>query len=239
MQQEKNKKIWNSKKVLRVIYKHFYSIIDNQCTNGNILEVGSGIGNFNIEGRSIIKTDITYSNDTDFVSDAYSLPFQDSTFDNIVLIDVLHHLDCPINFLKEASRVLTPNGRLIMLEPGVTPISWLFYKFMHHEDTDMKWVPNKNYITNPKKDPYHGNQAIPTLIFNKFNSTLNSLNFSIIYKKWLSLFAYPLSGGYQKWTLIPSSLVRVLLKIENYLLPLLGSAMAFRIIVVVENNKSE
>jgi SAM-dependent methyltransferase len=238
MQQEKNQKIWNSKKVLRVIYQDFYSIINNQCIDGNILEIGGGMGNFNIEGRTIIKTDVEHSNAINFVSDAHSLPFQDSKFKNIVLIDVLHHLDCPINFLKEASRVLTPNGRLIMIEPGITPVSWLLYKFGHEEDVDMKWSPKKNCIPNPKKNPYDSNQAIPTLIFNKYNSILDSLNFSLIFKKWLSLFAYPMSGGFKKWTLIPSSLASLLLKIENKLLPLLGPVMAFRMIVVLENKKS-
>ena len=79
---EKNQKIWNSKKVLRVIYQDFYSIINNQCIDGNILEIGGGMGNFNIEGRTIIKTDVEHSNAINFVSDAHSLPFQDS----IVLI---------------------------------------------------------------------------------------------------------------------------------------------------------
>jgi len=50
----------------------------------------------------------------------------------------------------------------------------------------------------------------------------------------LSLFAYPLSGGYRRWSLVPAFLVRPLLLVEDGLLTLLGPAMAFRLFVLLE-----
>jgi hypothetical protein len=53
----------------------------------------------------------------------------------------------------------------------------------------------------------------------------------------MSLFVYPLSGGFKKWSLIPFFLVNFLLRIEKKLTPFLGPLMAFRMIIVIENTK--
>ncbi|HWP34236.1 MAG TPA: methyltransferase domain-containing protein [Thermodesulfobacteriota bacterium] len=45
------------------------------------------------------------------------LPFADGTFDHVVLIDVLEHLDDEQPLLREVARVLKPNGRLIVTVP--------------------------------------------------------------------------------------------------------------------------
>lgn len=230
-------KVWSIKKVTRLIYKDFYRIISQNCIDGNILEIGGGIGNFVIKGRSIVRTDIQYSHGVSIVTDAHKLPFRDSSFSNIILIDVLHHLDCPINFLKEASRVLSPNGKLIMIEPGITPVSWIFYKFFHEESVDLNWYPSDKCIPNSNKDPYDANQAIPTLLFNKYQPLLLKLKLSIQIKERISLFVYPLSGGFKKWSLIPSFLANPIIKLEQKLIPILGPLMAFRLFVVLKNTK--
>ena len=61
MDLEEYREIWKSKKVLRFIYQDFYDSIDNYCISGNVLEIGGGIGNFDIGGRDVIRTDIQYS----------------------------------------------------------------------------------------------------------------------------------------------------------------------------------
>lgn len=49
---------------------------------------------------------------------AESLPFEDCTFDAIVLADVIEHLLDPIACLKECARVLIPGGRLVITTPN-------------------------------------------------------------------------------------------------------------------------
>ena len=46
------------------------------------------------------------------------LPFEDTSFDTIVLDNVLEHIMDPLPLLHECSRVLTRHGRLIILVPG-------------------------------------------------------------------------------------------------------------------------
>jgi SAM-dependent methyltransferase len=237
MELEEYRTIWKSKKVLRFIYQDFYDSIDNHCISGNVLEIGGGIGNFDIGGRDVVRTDIQYSDSVSVVADAQSLPFSESSFNNIVLVDVLHHLECPLRFLDEASRVLPPGGRVVMVEPGITLVSWILYKIGHDELVDLSWEPKVECIPNPEKDPYESNQAIPTLLFGKYSSIVKKTNFSIVDKKWMSLFAYPLSGGFQKWSLVSINLVSWLLKLEKKLIPFIGFLTAFRLIIVLENTK--
>lgn len=49
--------------------------------------------------------------------DPDSLPFPDATFDHVILIDVLEHLEDERPLLGEVSRVLKPDGRLIVTVP--------------------------------------------------------------------------------------------------------------------------
>ncbi len=136
----------------------------------------------------------------DSVCDAHSLPFADACFDNIVMFDVLHHLQRPALFFAEASRVLRPGGRVVMLEPAITPISHVFYAKFHPEPVDMTEDPLSEGSIDPDRDPYDSNQGIPSLLFG--NAARRSVfesrfpEFSIMTTQHLALFAYPLSGGF-------------------------------------------
>ena len=55
-----------------------------------------------------------------------------------------------------------------------------------------------------------------------------------LHKSFLSLFAYPLSGGFRPWSLVPKGVTPPLLRIEERILPALGMWMAFRMFVVLE-----
>ena len=119
--------IWRRKPVLRVVYQSLYQKVAAAARTGATLEIGSGIGNFSLPESSITRLDIQASDQVDIVGDAHDLPIDDNSFDNIVLFDVLHHLDCPLIFFSEAHRVLKPGGRIIMIEPAIPPLSYLFY----------------------------------------------------------------------------------------------------------------
>ena len=53
-----------------------------------------------------------------------SLPWPDSSFDRVFLLDVVEHVPEPLEMLSEAHRVLKPGGILVLS----TPDRWAFYK---------------------------------------------------------------------------------------------------------------
>lgn len=57
---------------------------------------------------------------------AESLPFADQSFDVVCMMDVLEHIHEPKHALKEATRVLKPDGTLIFHTFNRTAMSWLF-----------------------------------------------------------------------------------------------------------------
>jgi len=185
-----------------------------------------------------VSIDIVPSPWVDAAADVHALPFAGESFDGIVMLDVLHHLERPDLFFAEAARVLRPGGRLAMIEPGITPASWLFYKLLHAEPVEMGANPFGPDEPDPNRDPFDSNQAIPTLLFKRQEHRIafleRSPEFTVTKCAWLSLFAYPLSGGFQPWTLLPGTLTEPLVTIEDALMPFLGPLMAFRLFVVLE-----
>jgi SAM-dependent methyltransferase len=238
MKIEDYQECWDKKPILRAVYGDLYQKIEKAVITGDTLEIGGGIGNLRIGRGRIIKSDIQHYSGVDVVADAQQLPFASGVFSNIVLFDVLHHLQCPLLFFAEAKRILKPGGRVIMVEPGITPISKLLYKIGHDEPVEMGWDMNSPCKADADKDPYDSNQAIPTILFKRYPQLFlkEIRGFTISSSDWLSIFVYPLSGGFKPWSLLPYKWVHAMLKVEERLLPFLGSLMAFRLMVVLEKD---
>ncbi len=207
------------------------------CVAGKTLEVGGGSGNLDVAYfDEVVSTDIVQLPWLDVAADAQSLPFADMCFENVIAIDVLHHIERPVRFLKEASRVLKPGGRLVLLEPGITPGSRLFYSLFHPEPVDFKADPLADGPLSPDRDPFDANQAVATQLIGKYRHALATAVPQLVMHEteWMSLLAYPLSGGFRPWALLPGSLVGTLLKLEDFVMPLFGRVAAYRLLLVLE-----
>jgi hypothetical protein len=92
-------------------------------------------------------------------------------------------------------------------------------------------------------DPFDSNQAIPSLMFgterarNRTEAAVPGLK--IVSVKWLSLLVYPLSGGFKKWCLMPAALAGPAIKMEEFVLPLLGPLLGFRLHIVLEKRTDD
>jgi SAM-dependent methyltransferase len=232
--------VWMKKPVLRRVYQGWYRRMANSCRPGRSLEIGGGSGNLKSFAPDVVSTDVMMAPWLDAVCDAHRLPFDDASFDNIVMFDVLHHLQRPALFFNEALRVLRIGGRIVMMEPAITPFSRFFYDRFHVEPVDMGEDPLASGPLNTARDPFDSNQAIPTLLFGGaarlavFEKAFPGLSVDRV--EHTALFAYPLTGGFQSWSLLPTWLAGPLTALESILAPLLGRLMAFRMLVVVSSN---
>ena len=227
---------WAQKPALRLIYADFYDRIAGRCLPGRTIEIGGGIGNLKQRLGDVITTDVQSAPWLDCVADAQRLPFAGACAANIVMVDVLHHLEFPLAFFREAARVLHPGGRVIMIEPAITWGSTLFYRLLHHEPVRSRAEVLMEGTPRPERDPYDSNQAIPTILATRERERLHRLlpALRIMIVEWFSFAAYPLSGGFQPWSLLTPNFARRLLAVERKVEPALGRLTGFRLMLVVE-----
>lgn len=111
-----------------VVYRNFF-LYPRLCYHleGLTLDVGCGIGDMIKFRRNTIGADINpylvdYCNkkglDARLIRDG-RLPFEDGTFQSVIMDNVLEHITSPDGLIKEIRRVIERNGRLVIGVPGV------------------------------------------------------------------------------------------------------------------------
>ena len=89
--------------------------------SGRVLVIGAGhnpYGSLLSSAASVIVSDISDEyGKIDQIVDAHALPYDESSFDAIIAIEVIEHLEFPIKASQEFYRVLTKGGRVISSIP--------------------------------------------------------------------------------------------------------------------------
>ena len=130
---------------------------------------------------------------------------------------------------------------LMLLEPGITVVSRCFYDCLHPEPVDMDADPLLDGPIDSKRHPFDANQGFATVLVTKKKKRLEKVvpGISIIEHRWIGSLAYPLSGGFQRWSLVPRALVRPVLALESLLDSTLGRWCGFRLLITLERNLVE
>lgn len=239
--QVEHRRVWEAKKTLRLIYGDYHRRLVAACPAGSLLDIGGGTAHVKQFRPDALSVDILPFPGIDAVCDAQSLPFPAEHFAGIVMLDVLHHLERPVDFLQEASRVLQPGGVLAMIEPGMSPIAYPFYRYLHQEPADLRCDPFESMSSQGPRDPFDSNQAIPTLLFRQeHRDRLHALipKLDILSVDWMSVAAFPLSGGFKSWSLLPASLTPLLLDVEDRLPHFIRRFFGFRIMIIMRKHSS-
>lgn len=200
---ERNREIWKRKPILREVYGDFYQRIlgSIDLTTGPVVEIGSGIGSLKDYLPQAISSDVFLNPWLDLVSDAYRLPFRDSSVGNLLLFDVWHHLRRPMAFFPEAARVLKTGGRLVLFEPFVSLISYPVYGLLHPEPLGWR-LPIDPTEEIPDSSQYYAAQGNATRIFFR-ESRLRPRTLQVFETIAFASLRYFFSGGFSRPQLAP------------------------------------
>jgi ubiquinone/menaquinone biosynthesis C-methylase UbiE len=88
------------------------------------------------------------------VGDAAALDFPDGTFDAVFCVDVVHHLDRPVEALRAWARVVRPGGRLVLLEANAHSLAnracigveFELRVFLNTEENLHRWVTEAGWV---------------------------------------------------------------------------------------------
>jgi len=230
---------WAKKPLLREAYHSFHREIAGQMVKGPGLtvELGSGIGMIKDTIPHCITTDIFPNPYVDRVEDAYQLSFPDGSVDNLILFDVWHHLEYPGSALNEFSRVISPGGRVILLEPAALSLLGRFvYGLLHHEPihepAPMQWTRPENM--RPEDLPYYAAQGNAWKLFRRGNLP------EAFHRRWhvracryFAALNWLAAGGFRKPQLAPTFLGSTLAGLSR-LLEKCPDLFATRMLVVME-----
>ena len=145
------------------------------------------------------------------------LPFDDLSFDTLILRDAIHHFlgEADITKVKkEMNRVLKPGGRLIFFDPNINFIIKILRRLSNHKDEECR--------------------------FEEGLGIMDEMGYHIIHKSFNTVYSLPLSGGYVGLNLIPdikwvqSFILKSETNIEKLIQNKIGRQIAWRYLIVGE-----
>lgn len=128
------------------VKKYFTNIIVKYISDSdNVLDIGCGPGGFllamqplcnNITGADVSRNFVSECNRVIKEKNIHNagavqvtgkkLPFEDKSFDKVVLVDTIHHMEDVATNMNEVHRVLKDSGSLIIFEPNkLNPLLYL------------------------------------------------------------------------------------------------------------------
>lgn len=201
---ELRKQIIQSKPFLKAIYEEWYEMLAKEVPRGtgDVLELGSGAGFLKDFFPGLITSEILPCVGVDLVLNAQNMPMKNDSLRAIVMTDVLHHMPNARKFFAEASRCLRSGGKIVMIEPWVTPWSRFVYTRFHAEP----FFPEAAEWEFASTGPLSGaNGALPWIVSVRDRAKFESEfpEFEIEEIRPFLPFRYLLSGGVSMRGLMP------------------------------------
>jgi SAM-dependent methyltransferase len=206
----------------------------SKAVRGRTVELGSGGSRFKQFMPDLVTSDVLQVKGIDQVVDAQKMPFENQSVGNITIINVLHHIPKPLLFFGEVDRVLEKGGRLVLTEPYISPLSFFFYRFLHHEPLMLK---SHIFELSPDGDALlDSNQAMPTILVERHHDAIRKAapGLRLVSVRRHSALSYFLTGGVNYRTPLPFWMWRGLSKIDDLICRFGGRAFGGFFTVVFE-----
>jgi SAM-dependent methyltransferase len=235
---ELRKQVISSKPLLKSIYDDWYQMLNTGLPPGDgpVLELGSGAGYCDRVIPNLITSEIFSCPGVRLQLDAQQMPFPEASLRAIVFTGVMHHIPNVRRFLTEASRCLQVGGKIIMIEPWVTPWSRFVYTYLHHEPFDTEAKDWAFPSSGPLSD---ANIAIPWMVFKRDRSVFESEypELSIEEIRPFLPFRYVLSGGLALRNVVPGFTNPLWIRLERIVEPWMESLAMYAFISVARRDR--
>jgi ubiquinone/menaquinone biosynthesis C-methylase UbiE len=123
----------------------------------NLKYTSQDFGQYKGEGKEGLQTGVWDNSKLDIISDIINIPSKDSSFDNIMCIEVLEHIPDPRLAIKEFSRILKHRGKLIITAPfcSLTHFAPYYYANGYSKYFYEKFLKENNFSI--QEISYNGN----------------------------------------------------------------------------------
>lgn len=219
-----HREIMKSKPLVRDLFTGFYrrcrALDENLLAgSGARVEIGSGSGFMGDVYPDVITSDVKHLPFVRLVTRGEQLPFADGSLRAIYGINTFHHFPDPRAFLIEATRVLSPGGGVILVEPFHGPAARALFSNLHASE----YFDTRGGWTRETSGPFsNANQALSYIVFRRdraiFEREFPSLR--LMHDEPHTHLSYLLSGGVNFRQLAPSALGGLIRLTETLLSPL-------------------
>jgi 2-polyprenyl-3-methyl-5-hydroxy-6-metoxy-1,4-benzoquinol methylase len=119
-------------------------ILDVGCAGGGLSKMLSDLG-FTVHAIDVLEDSIEVAKEfanspkiTYEVRDVLKETFPKESFDGIVFLETIEHVENPAQFFREFHKILKPNGHLIVSTPNATSIKNLLYALSYRKKNKQK-----------------------------------------------------------------------------------------------------
>lgn len=231
----RHRRVWERKPALRAVYHSYFAlVVERLACEGPTVELGCGPGYFHEYHPASVPTDVAPSPWARHVVDACHMPFETGGVGNLVLVDVFHHIARPLDFLREARRVLRPGGRVVMLEPWTSAFGAFFYRHIHHEGSRADADPVRPFAD--EKDAWDGNAALVRIWFDPRRGAHREAlpdGLRLLETRRIPALSWLATAGFQEWQPIPTALQPLAKWLEAAAVPF-SRWIALRAVITIE-----
>lgn len=233
---ERSRSKWARSPGVRAFYGEVFTSMMGATVPGDTLELGSGIGGIKDFYPEVCTSDVEKTPYVDLALSCYAIEESGREWDNLIALDVLHHLTRPLAFLESAASVLRPSGRIVLVEPAATAMGLIFYRLFHHEPiAPGRLNPPFEFDADTDEGEF-ANMGMAVALFGIHRATtmgiLGEAGIELRIVQFRDLVAYPLTGGFSRPQLLPTGLLRVLFKLEKMAPQFLLKRLGIRIMIV-------